>query len=300
MNIRDLKYLVAVQKQGHFGHAAKACFVSQPTLSMQLKKLEEELGVKLIERNNKQVLMTPIGISIAAKAEHILQEVEAIKNLAKQEDPLQGTLKIGIIPTLAPYLLPYLIPWLSEFFPGVSPYLKEAQTSQIHADLRQGDLDAMLLALPINDDSLTGVTLFAEDFCLATPKGHPLIKKTRLSPKDLQPYSLLLLTEGHCLRDQALMLCQSAHLSEKLDFSATSLETLRQMVAAGVGITLLPKLAVKAPVINEAAIATRPFTHEIPQRQIGLLWRKGSPRDALLKVLSERLKQAIPKILPLG
>ena len=250
MNLRDLEYLVAVGEQRHFGKAADVCNVSQPTLSTQLKKLEQELGVALIERNPRHVMLTAAGERVAERARVILDEAATIRAVAHQaNDPEGGTVRMGLFPTLAPYLLPHVVPALHDRYPNIELLLIEEKTETLLERLRTGSLDVAVLALPVHGDHLEQQKLFTEDFVLAVPTGHPLAATGGLvDPSVLAGEQVLLLEEGHCLRDQALSVCRLTGASERRGFRATSLETLRQMVAAGVGITLLPELAVQPPV----------------------------------------------------
>lgn len=283
MNLQDLKYLSALAKHRHFGKAAAACFVSQPTLSMQLKKLEEQLGLKLVERNNKSVMLTPIGTLIAERANGILQEVKAIQEISRSaQDPHGGELIFGAIPTIAPYLLPQIIPTLAKSFPKLCLYLLEEQTSQLLKKLKSGELDVAILALPIDDVSLISQTLFEEEFMLAVSLKDDLSRQKNVDLADLKNRSLLLLTEGHCLRDSALEVCKMAGLAQH-NFEATSLETLRQMVIAGSGITLIPKMACSAA----EGITYLPFNASKPSRLIGIFWRKTHPKQHLLNAVYE-------------
>lgn len=256
MNLRDLKYLVALADHKHFGRAASACFVSQPTLSTQIKKLEDELGVSLVERAPRKVMLTPAGREAAVRARSIVAEVEQMKEAARRsQDPEAGTVRLGIFPTLAPYLLPHVVPRIRERFPRLELLLIEEKSDQLMHQLREGRLDAALLALPLQDDQLHAEFLFEEPFVLAVPEGHPLSRHDSMTLDDLSEQRLLLLEDGHCLRDQALDVCHLAGAMEKSEFQATSLETLRQMVAANVGVTLLPLLAVKPPVARSKTSA---------------------------------------------
>jgi LysR family hydrogen peroxide-inducible transcriptional activator len=284
MNLRDLHYLVAVADNLHFGKAAAACHVSQPTLSMQLKKLEEEIGAQLFERTNKKIMPTAIGSEIAVRARHILQEVEQIRRSAKKDgDPLSGDLRFGVFPTLAPYLLPSLMPKIKKHFPNLNLLLTEDKTANLLEQLDKGQLDCALLAMPIDNDQLESAELFREDFFLAVPAKHELATHKNIAPKDLENLSLLLLDEGHCLRDQALQVCRSMGSGEAQNFRATSLETLRHMVAAGGAITLMPQLAItKDPLVRYI-----PFQSPAPSRTIGLYWRKTSARKKLYQLLSQ-------------
>ena len=244
MNIRDLQYLVALADHGHFGKAAEICFVSQPALSMQIKKLEENLGIKLLERTNKSVLLTEVGTAIAEQARQILNQVEEVRELAKSaKDPFSGELKIGIFPTLAPYLLPHIIQPLSKIFPKLSFYLIEEKTAILLEQLKHGKIHAAILALPVEEKVLSSSLLFKEEFLLTVPHSHPFAKRKSIEHEELDKKKILLLEEGHCMRHQILSFCQNINLHEAKNFRATSLETLRHMVAAGAGITLMPKLS---------------------------------------------------------
>ena len=286
MNIRDLKYLIAVADHNHFGKAAEACFVSQPALSMQIKKLEDSLGVLLIERTNKQLFFTEIGKLIVQQARDILYRVETLQEMANQsKDPFCGELHLGIIPTLAPYLLPLIIPGLSTLFPKLTLYLVEETTLNLLTKLNEGKLDGALLALPI-EGNFSVHPLFDEEFVLAVPLEHPLAKQKIANFSDLENKTLLLLEDGHCLRDQALAVCHRANASESKNFRATSLETLRHMVAAGVGMTLMPKLSCR----SNDGVCYLPFTSPIPMRTIGLIWRESTAKKILLEHLVDHIK----------
>lgn len=290
MNLRDLRYLVAVADLRHFGKAAEACYVSQPTLSTQIKKLEEFLGVQLIERNNKQVMLTPVGAEVVERARRVLHQVDDLIELCRaSRDPLSGEIRLGFIPTIAPYLLPYLVPVLRERLPRLKPYLYEDQTARLVERLRRGEVDAALMAVPVDAPDLRYVELFAEPFLLALPVDHPLTAKERVTLDDLKEHRLLLLDEGHCLRDQALDICNMAGVRHEDEFRATSLETLRQMVASGAGITFLPELAAHANAANPnaAAIVLRRFESPQPRRQMALYWRKGSAREAAVEAIGQ-------------
>ena len=277
MNLRDLRYLVALAEHRHFGRAAEASFVSQPTLSTQIKKLEDELGVALVERTPRKVLLTEVGREIAQRARDVLNEVDQIKAIARRTlDPESGTVRLGIFPTLGPYLLPHVVPRIRERFPRLELLLVEEKTEMLLRQLREGRLDAAVLALPIHDDQLHAEFLFEEPFLLAVPEGHEFAKRKSLNVDDLSDQSLLLLEDGHCLRDQALQVCHLAGAGEKTGFRATSLETLRQMVAANVGMTLLPTLSIKPPVARSENIHLRQFRGEAPSRRIAMFWRKSS------------------------
>jgi LysR family hydrogen peroxide-inducible transcriptional activator len=287
MNLRDLKYLVALAEHRHFGRAAAASFVSQPTLSTQIRKLEDELGVTLIERAPRRVMLTPIGEAIAERARGVIAGVEQMAELARRSrDPEAGSVRLGLFPTLAPYLLPHVLPQVRERFPRLELLLVEEKTDAILQRLRDGRLDAGILALPLHDEQLHIEPLFDEPFVLAAPKGHPIAARGALHADELRDADLLLLEEGHCLRDQALDVCRLAGAGEREGFRATSLETLRQMVAAGVGMTLLPVLSVQPPVPPSADIALIPFAGDVPHRRIAMAWRRSSAMHAFLMQLA--------------
>ena len=287
MNLRDLKYLVAVAKHRHFGRAAEACFVSQPTLSTQLKKLEGRLGVTLIERAGKRVLLTPPGAAIVAEAEQALRHVDALVQIAAQHrHPLGGELRLGVIPTVAPYLLPKILPAVRSAFDELSLKLTEGQTATLLALLDGGDIDAAVLALPSGATGVCERALYREPFLLAVGAAHPLAGRRGAILADLEAEAVLLLEDGHCLRDQALDVCKTHGAVENTNFRATSIETLREMVAANIGVTLMPLLAVK----RDDGVRYAPFRDaDPPQRQVGLIWRASSPRQALMEALAERL-----------
>lgn len=299
MNLRDLKYLVALADHKHFGRAAAACFVSQPTLSTQIKKLEDELGVPLVERAPRKVMLTPAGREAASRARGIVAEIEQMKEAARRsQDPEAGTVRLGIFPTLGPYLLPHVIPRIRERFPQLELLLIEEKSDVLLTRLREGRLDAALLALPLHDEQLHAEFLFEEPFVLAVPEQHPLARRpTPLTLEELHAQRLLLLEDGHCLRDQALDVCHLSGALEKAEFQATSLETLRQMVAANVGVTLLPLLAVQPPVANPPNLRLLSFAPDGgPSRRIAMLWRRSSAMGAFLQQLAH-LFGALPEDL---
>lgn len=292
MNLRDLRYLVALSDHKHFGRAAAACFVSQPTLSTQVKKLEDELGVALFERAPRKVMLTPIGHDIVERARRVVGDVEQIKESARRSrDPEAGTVRLGLFPTLGPYLLPHTVPPLHARFPQLELLLVEEKSDVLLTRLHEGRLDAALLALPVHDDQLHAEFLFEEPFVLAVPGAHPLAKRDSLSLKELSQQKLLLLADGHCLRDQALDVCRLSGASEKGEFQATSLETLRQMVAANVGMTLLPMLAIQPPVARSDNIHLLGFSDSRPSRRIAMVWRRSSAMADFLRSLADVFKQ---------
>ncbi len=293
MNLRDLQYLVAVADHRHFGRAAEACYVSQPTLSAQIKKLEQELGVELIERNPRHILLTAAGEGVVEHARVVLREAETIRQLARRRhDPESGSVRIGLFPTLGPYLLPHVVPKLRARFPRLELLLVEAKTDEVLRGLAEGSLDIGVVARPVADDHLHEEPLFREDFLLAVPADHPLATADAPVPTSvLVGENVLLLDEGHCLRDQALAVCQSSGATERDGFRATSLETLRQMVAAGVGVTLLPELAVSPPVPPSPDVAVVRFRDPVPRREIAMYWRRTSPFDEFFAVLATIMRE---------
>ena len=295
MNLRDLKYLVALADHKHFGRAAAACYVSQPTLSTQIKKLEDELGVPLVERAPRKVMLTPAGRDAAERARRIVAEVEQMKEAARRsQDPEAGTVRLGMFPTLGPYLLPHVVPRIRARFPHLELLLVEEKSDVLLSRLREGKLDAGLLALPVADDQLHTEFLFEEPFVLAVPESHPLAQRGSLTLAELSHQQLLLLEDGHCLREQALDVCRLSGANEKSEFRATSLETLRQMVAADVGITLLPALAVKPPVARSPNIHLLGFSDSHPSRRIAMVWRKSSAMSGFLQVFAQVFRELPP------
>lgn len=294
MNLRDLHYLVALSDLRHFGRAARACHVSQPTLSMQIRKLEEEFGVPLVERAPRNVMLTPVGREIVDRARQVIHDVEQMKELARRSrDPEAGSLRLGAFPTLGPYLLPQVLPALRKRFPKMELLLSEEKSDVLVGDLHDGKLDAAFLALPLADDRLHAELLFEEAFLLAVPSGHHLERAQHLRIGDLVDEQLLLLDDGHCLREQALDVCELAGAHEKPGFRATSLETLRQMVALGNGVTLLPELSVRPPHVQPEGLELVHFEAPAPRRQIALAWRGSSPLDGLLRNVAATVRDAV-------
>jgi LysR family hydrogen peroxide-inducible transcriptional activator len=293
IKLKDLRYLTAVADTRHFGRAAARCFVSQPTLSAQLKKLEEYLGVQLIERQPNNVCLTEAGAQIVARARRILEASDEVVALARtHRDPLAGRLRLALLPTIGPYLLPRVSQALRRALPRLELQLYEYQTAPMLEKLNAGELDLGILALPVDLDGLEARELFAEPFTVALPERHPLAKRERLQVADLEGESLLLLEEGHCLRDQALEVCSRIRAGEPQDFRATSLETLRQMVATGAGVTLLPELATKGAYGAARGVVVLPFSKPAPVRHVGAVWRRTTARrpaiDAICKLIAER------------
>ncbi len=301
MTLQDLRYVVTLAEARNFARAAKACYVSQPTLSTQIKKLEDELGLALFERTNKRVMPTPAGFELIAQARVVLEEAEKLRQMAQQAlDPMAGPLRLGVIPTLGPYLLPHLVPQLRADYPRLSLYLREDLTANLIKRLRAGSLDAILLALPVRTDGLELIELFREPFVMALPKDSPMAGKSEVMETDLMGVPLLLLEDGHCLRDQALAVCGLPQPRGTEDFRASSLETLRQMVAAGVGCTLLPALAADTvgtggtKLASERLIELRSFVAPVPYRTIGLAARRGFPRMEMVRAFAELIKRQAP------
>ena len=284
MNIRDLQYFLAVAELEHFGQAAEQCNVSQPTLSGQIKKLEESLGIVLLERTNRKVMLTEAGSHIATHARRIMREVDAIHDIAESaRDPMAGKFRLGAFPTLSTYVFPKVVQTVTKAMPNLRLILIEEKTTFLIDKLKHGEIDAALLALPVDDDSLMSCPLFDDEFFLAISPNHELSKQTVIDQKILNKYRLLLLEEGHCLRDQALDVCQRHGIAEEQDFKATGLETLRQMVKAGTGITFMPKVAIQN---NENDILYLPFSDPVPKRTIGLVWRKTTPKEIVMNTLA--------------
>ncbi|HET7921395.1 MAG TPA: LysR substrate-binding domain-containing protein [Gammaproteobacteria bacterium] len=290
MNLRDLQYLSALAEHRHFARAAEACFVSQPTLSTQLKKLEDELGVVLVERGGRQVLLTEAGEAVLARARAVLEGAEDIRRIAHNfSNPEARTLRLGIFPTLGPYLMPHVLPGLRQRFPKLKILLVEEKTAVLLERLHAGKLDAAIVAQPVALDGLEAAPLFEEPFVLAVPAAHSLASRKSVASPELAGRELLLLEEGHCLRDQALDVCHLTGARERDGFRASSLETLRYMVAGGAGITLLPVLATRPPVAPTEGLNLIPFRGEPPHRTLALLWRSGSPLGSLLREVAARL-----------
>ncbi len=288
MNLKDLKYLVALADTGHFGKAAERTFVSQPTLSAQIKKLEDFLGVKLVERQPKNVQLTEVGREIVVRARRMLNDGDEIVAVARNNtDPMAGKLRMALIPTIGPYLLPRVMPKLRKALPSLSLMLYEYQTEPLLQRLRDGEIDLGILALPVDQDGIESRALYEEDFTVALPNNHPLGAKSAIKTQDLKGQTLLLLEDGHCLRDQALEVCSRVDVREPEDFRGTSLETLRQMVVAGLGITLLPELAVEAPFGSQRGLAVRRFAKPAPSRTVGAVWRKSSTRRAVIAAVCD-------------
>jgi LysR family hydrogen peroxide-inducible transcriptional activator len=307
MNLRDLHYLTAVAELQHFGHASERCHVSQPTLSGQIKKLEEELGVTLFERTNRKVNLTPVGREIAVLAGRALEAAEDIRRTAAaHRNPLAGTARLGVIPTIAPWLIPILLPALERELPELAPAFVEEMTAPLTERLVAGDLDAMVIATEPAESGLESIDLYDEPFWLAVPSGHPLATAERVRAQDIDPSELLLLSEGHCFRDQALSFCNAARpdADVRADTRATSVETVINMVSAGFGTTLVPAMAVaRAPWTTDAGIIARRIETTADRapaeasRRVRLVFRATTPRRALMTALARAIRTGLPNLV---
>ncbi len=292
MNLRTLKYLIAVVDYQHFGKAAEACFVSQPTLSMQLKKLEEDLGIQLIERKNKKILITPLAKQVAERGKRILSEVAQLKKMANYfTDPYSSEINVGILPTIAPYLLPIAMPVLHQRFPKLQLHLQEDNTQRLKKGLVNGELDAIIIAESTQkEEDLEALSLYEEPFHLVLPLKHRLASKPKIRIEDLNNEALLLLTEEHCLRHQIWHFCQSNDFKIADHYKATSLETIRQLVAAGYGITLMPKFACT---VKDERIKYCEFISPVPKREVNLIWRQSAIQKNLFEQLASAIKESV-------
>ena len=298
MTLTELKYIVAVARAKHFGHAAESCFVAQPTLSVAIKKLEDELGVTLFERGGSEVSVTPVGAQIVAQAERVLEQTAAIKELAKQnKDPLAGPLRLGVIYTIGPYLLPPLVKNLIDNVPQMPLVLQENFTVKLLELLRQGELDAAIMALPLPDHGMMMQTLYDEPFVVATPRTHPWAKRREIPADDLKAETMLLLGSGHCFRDQVLEVCpEMARYSSpgngmQRTFEGSSLETIRHMVASGIGLTVLPRASVRDMDDPNGMLSFVPFSSPAPSRRVVIVWRKSFTRRAAIDAICEAVAQ---------
>jgi LysR family transcriptional regulator, hydrogen peroxide-inducible genes activator len=293
ISLRQLRYFGALARHRHFGRAADDCAVTQPALSMQIKELEREIGAELVERRPGEVALTATGIEVARRAERILAATRDLVDFAQHREVLSGGLKLGIIPTLAPYLLPRLLPHLQHAYPSLRLDMRETQTTALVAELIAGDLDCLLLALPIEHADVETFALFEDRFLLAAPAGEPMPRRA-LKAEDVDQGRLILLEEGHCLRDQALAFCSTARRDSAAALGSTSLATVMQMVANGYGVTLVPEIAADVEVRDDRVTLKR-FRAPEPGRTIGLAWRKTSPRRRDFAALGEAVKRAVNK-----
>jgi LysR family hydrogen peroxide-inducible transcriptional activator len=299
ITLRQLNYFAALARHRHFGQAARACSVSQPALSMQIRELEREVGADLVERRAGAFSLTSTGSEVAERAERILAAARDLVDFGRHREILAGRLRLGAIPTLAPYLLPKLLPRLRSTYAALQLELRETQTAQLLYELIAGELDCALLALPIKNAEIETITLFEDRFLLAVPAGEPMPRRP-LKPADLYQSRLLLLEEGHCLRDQALAVCTAKGRESPSAFGSTSLTTVMQMVANGYGVTLLPEIATQVE-LHDKRVSLKRFAAPAPGRTIGLAWRKTSPRRRDFEALGEAVKATVadrPKRAP--
>ncbi|MDR5832908.1 LysR substrate-binding domain-containing protein [Caballeronia sp. LZ034LL] len=303
MTLTELKYIVAVARERHFGRAAEACFVSQPTLSVAIKKLEDELNVQIFERGTSEVSVTPIGEQIVTQAQRVLEQTLAIKEIAKQgKDPLVGPLRLGVIYTIGPYLLPTLVKQMIKAVPQMPLMLQENYTLKLIELLKQGEIDVAIMALPFPETGLMVRALYDEPFVVAMPSGHAWENRAKIDADDLKQETMLLLGSGHCFRDHVLGVCpELMRFSQNADgiqktFEGSSLETIRHMVASGVGITVLPRMSVSevkphAPGIDSGLLSYVPFDEPVPDRRVVLAWRKSFTRLPAIDAISDAIAQ---------
>jgi LysR family transcriptional regulator, hydrogen peroxide-inducible genes activator len=298
VNLRDLKYILAVAEMRHFGRAAERCFVSQPTLSGQIKKLEDELDVVIFERTNRSVEITPVGQVILAHARLALEQAEAIEQAARaHQDPMAGPLRIGAIPTLSPYLMPLILVPLKRTYPKLRLVLSEEITDLLIGRLARHEIDAALLATPVDETDFDSIPLFDEPFWLAHPVNHPLYEKDEITEQDLEDIELLLLADGHCLTHQVMDVCRLAERpthGEMADLRASSLETLLQLVGAGFGCTLIPALAIRGGWMTDSGIVARPLALPDAYRRISLVFRRSFPRRKALEAFAQIVREQLP------
>jgi LysR family hydrogen peroxide-inducible transcriptional activator len=303
MNLRDLKYIIAVAETCHFGKAAERCFVSQPTLSGQIKKLEVELGVTIFERTKRSVELTPIGEEIVGHARRVMEQTDAIEQLARtQQDPLSGPLRVGVIPTLSPYLIPLILEPLKQHYPKMKLVLTEDITDQLLQRLHNHEIDAAMIATPVNPSDLDTIPLFDEPFWLAHPRNHPLYTKEKITHKDLEKLELLLLSDGHCLAQQVMDVCRLAgrtQQGEMADLQASSLETLLQLVGADYGSTLVPALATRGSWMTDCGVIARKLDLPDTYRRISLAFRHSFPRHQALDAFADVIRSNLPNTVQL-
>ena len=297
MTLNELRYIVAVARERHFGRAAEACFVSQPTLSVAVRKLEDELGVSLFERSAGEVNITPIGRRLVEQAQRVLEEASALVRMAQQgQDELSGALRLGVIYTIGPYLLPQLIPVLRQRAPKMPIQIEESYTASLRERLKQGDLDVLILSLPFEESGLVTEALYEEPFVVLMPAGHALEQQAALDVHTLAQEDLLLLGSGHCFRDQVLQFCPECHRASissdnmQKTLEGSSLETIRLMVASGMGVTVLPQTSVNNYPQRPDLFSVRPFQEPVPKRVVALAWRKSFPRPRALQLLAEAVR----------
>jgi len=298
MTLTELRYVIAVAREHHFGRAAEACYVSQPTLSVAVRKLEEELGVQIFERNAGTVRVTSVGEAVIAQAQKTLEAAEGIKQIAGQgKDQLSEPLKVGAIHTVGPYLFPEMIPALHQLAPNMSLIVEEGYTAELAEKLRHGELDVLILALPFERPGLLTLPLYKEPFVVLLPTSHPLIAKEKILGPDLVDETLLLLGAGHCFRDQVIEACPECAPRPSMEselqrtIEGSSLETIRHMVVSGLGVTVLPCTAAGADRYSQRLLAIRRFMNPSPTRTLALAWRVSFPRPKVIDVLKEAVSQ---------
>jgi LysR family transcriptional regulator, hydrogen peroxide-inducible genes activator len=294
MTLTELRYIVAVARERHFGRAAETCFVSQPTLSVAVKKLEDELGLVLFERGPGEVSVTPGGQKIVEQAQRVLEEASRIREIAAAgKDPLAGPLRLGAIYTIGPYLLPKLIPILRRTAPAMQLLIQENFTHRLADELKSGQVDVIVVALPFEEPGIVTRAVYDEPFLVAVPKGHPWENRKRVTSEELTSESLLLLGEGHCFRDQVLDICHTVRAKDRSPLAKSveggSLETIRQMVAGGVGVTVLPATSTGAGGGAGDLIRILPFARPVPTRRVGIAWRRSFPRPAAIEALRKAI-----------
>jgi LysR family hydrogen peroxide-inducible transcriptional activator len=309
MTLTELRYVVAVSRERHFGRAAEACFVSQPTLSVGIKKLEEELGISIFERGSNEITLTPVGELIVAQAARILEEAAGIKSIAQQSgDPLAHPLRIGAIYTAGPYLLPQMLPYLKEHAPAMQLIIQESYTGNLREQLKAGKLDVIIISLPFSEPGIVTQALYDEPFQLALPSDHAWNKRKTISPESLGDETVLLLGAGHCFRDQVIKMCPKLANSQNENgiqqtLEGSSLETIRYMVASGVGMTILPCTACIPTREENRMLVFKPFDSPAPNRRMALAWRKSFPRPEAISIVRDailhaKLNGVIPLDLP--
>jgi LysR family transcriptional regulator, hydrogen peroxide-inducible genes activator len=299
MTLTELRYIVAVARERHFGRAAEACHVSQPTLSVAVKKLEDELGVTLFERNRGEISVTPVGEQVVAQAQRTLEAADAVTLAARQgQDQLSGPLRLGAIFTIAPYLMPHLIPALRVSAPDMPLVIEENYTARLSGRLKHGDLDAIIISLPFEEPGVVTLPLYDEPFVAVLPSGHPWSEREALRLDEMASENLLLLGAGHCFRDQVLELCPNCHRPVTSDHSiqrtveGSSLETIRHMVASGMGITILPCMAAGADRYAQRLLTIRRFAPPVPSRRVALAWRVSFPRPKAIEAVRRAILDA--------
>lgn len=297
MTLTELRYIVTLAREQHFGHAAEKCFVSQPTLSIAVKKLEEELGVALFERSKNSVRVTPVGDKVVLQAQKVLEQADTIKDLAVEgKDQLKSPLRVGAIYTIGPYLFPHLVSQLQDMAPDMPLYIEENFTENLRVKIRNGELDAVILALPFTEPDILTRPVYDEVFEMLMPQNHPWSKMKEINSEELPNTPLLLLGEGHCFRDQVLESCPTLNQALSDQHTVTegsSLETIRMMVGSGLGCSVLPQSAAFGPASSDLVV-TRPFTEPAPQRTVAVAWRASFPRPQAIDILIEAVNSFDP------